>query len=641
MPLQKIRSAIDDIWPLFADLPEAVTIADATGRIIAVNAAAVRLCGCRDADELRVPRDELPTIFQVLDPTTGQPLPLEQWPLVRALRGERFSGMRYELHHIRSDRRFHCSFTGSPWCLPDGRVGFAVLTTRDVTAEVHAEQALAAGEERFRLITNISTDGIWQWDLRTGEIQMSSRVFELLGVDKPSGKLDRQWIDDRIHPDDLPRRVRAMQAHLERGKPYSVELRIRRGDGGYGYFVTHGIAQRDPRGQPIRIVGAINDITDRRHVEQALREARDAAESANRAKDHFLAILSHELRTPLTPVLLFSSSLERNPDLPEELRHDLALIRQQIQLEARLIDDLLDLTRIQRGKMLLQMQTLSLHEVLRRVAGLSTPDALANELQLILNLDAPYDVVEGDPARLQQLFSNIVTNAVKFTPARGTIHVRSRVEGDWIIVEVADTGIGIDPAAIGNVFNAFEQAEQSITRRFGGLGLGLTIGKAVVEMHSGRISAHSPGLDQGATLRVELPLLKDAQPIVHLEADHPLRRRQRVLLVEDHEPTRQIIERLLAKIEFDVISADSVAAAVHLAGKHEFDILLSDIGLGDGTGVDVVRRIRPGRTFRAIALSGYGTDDDIQRSLDAGFADHLVKPVDIARLEAALRPNNS
>lgn len=764
MQLQKVRAAIDNLWPLFADLPEAVTLADSTGQIIAVNDAAVHLFGCQNAEQLLVHLNELPDTFE-LHEIDGGPLPLDQWPLARVMRGERYGEWRLELRRRDTQLRVYCSFTGAPAPVVDNQVGLVTITARDVTSQVQAERALAASEafyrslddalphlvwtldtmgrfkhvntrwmaytglsakeanqhghdhiwhpddlsahrsrvrddflsgrasdleirlrrkdgqyrwflvrmapvispngqvnqwigtatdihdlkltqerlseseERLRLVANASSDGLWEWDLQTNELQMSSRFFELLGVSEPSETLTIDWIVDRTHPDDRAARQQALKAHLEHGKPYSIEVRMRRGDenGAYGYFVTHGIAQRDASGRPVRILGAIDDITDRRNAEQALREARDAAESANRAKDNFLAILSHELRTPLTPVLLFSSSLERNPDLPEEVRADLSLIRQQIQLEARLIDDLLDLTRIQRGKMLMNMQTVSLHDVLRRVAGLSTPDALANDLQLMLNLEATHDIVEGDPARLQQLFSNIVTNAIKFTSSRGTIHIHSANRDEWIVVEITDTGIGIAPGMIGTIFNAFEQAEQSITRRFGGLGLGLTIGKAITEMHHGRISAYSEGENKGTTLRVELPLLRDPIPQATSPENQPARRRQRVLLVEDHEPTRQILERLLAQIEFDVISADSVAAAIHLANRHEFDILLSDIGLGDGTGIDVLRQLAPNRSFRAIALSGFGTDDDIQRSLDAGFEAHLVKPVDITRLELALR----
>lgn len=525
----------------------------------------------------------------------------------------------------------------SPIDAPRGYTAQWIGIATDIHDLKMAEERIRRNEQRLRLLTTVSTDGIWEWDVVNDRVYMSDRLFQLLGETPPRQPMTQQWMVDRVHPEDLPVRQQKMRDHLERNLPYTMELRIRRGDGTYGHFITHGIAERDASGRPIRVVGTIDDITDRRRYEQALREARDAAEAANRAKDHFLAILSHELRTPLTPVLLFSSSLERNPNLPEDIRGDLALIRQQIQLEARLIDDLLDLTRIQRGKMLLSTETIHLHDVLRRVAGLSTPDALANEIQLVLDLGAKEDLVDGDPARLQQLFANIVNNAIKFTTSGGTIEIRSFNENEQIVIEVRDTGIGIAAEMIGRIFNAFEQADQTITRRFGGLGLGLTIGKAIVEMHNGRISARSPGTGHGATLRVELPLLKGASPARPEPPEVHGGSRQRVLLVEDHEPTRQIVERLLERIGFDVISAGGVATALHAASRHHFDILLSDIGLGDGSGTDLLKQLQPGRTFRAIALSGYGTDDDIKRSLDAGFEAHLVKPVDMDKLEAVLR----
>ena len=421
---------------------------------------------------------------------------------------------------------------------------------------------------------------------------------------------------------------------INRGEEIRQTLTIPFAD---GRQVTH-LVIRFPVESDGRIVaaGVAMDISEQQKIEDQLRNAKEAAESANRAKDHFLAILSHELRTPLTPVLLFASALEKMHSLPPEVRADLSMIRQQVQLEARLIDDLLDLTRIQRGKFLLNLQAVSVHEILRRVAALSGAQALSNELHLGLELTAPRDQVMGDPTRLQQVFGNLISNAIKFTPAGGSIVISTRNEQDELVIDVTDTGIGIASDALGRVFNAFEQVEQSITRKYGGLGLGLTIGKAIVEHHHGTLHAASDGNGCGSRLTVRLPINASATVETSYDPASPSAQHGRVLLVEDHPSTRNALQRLLRKVGYEVIAADSVASAVAAGRQTAFDILLCDIGLPDGTGHDVIGQLKAGRSFRAIALSGFGSDDDIRRSLDAGFEQHLIKPADLPTLRAAL-----
>jgi signal transduction histidine kinase len=384
----------------------------------------------------------------------------------------------------------------------------------------------------------------------------------------------------------------------------------------------------------------------------ALREARDAAERSGRAKDDFLAALSHELRTPLNPVLLLASEAAENPAYPAEARANFLAIRKNAELEARLIDDLLDLTRITYGKMALNLRAHDLQRIVKD--ALYTVRQEIEEKHLVLRrelADSP-PPVEVDDVRLQQVFWNLLKNAVKFTPENGTITVTTEVDpvAATISVAITDTGIGLSSEEIGRIYDAFSQGDHAKIdgpHRFGGLGLGLAISKRIVELHRGRLFATSGGRGQGATFVVELPLagVKEAAPGVPAPSaasgsipggkDIPPQSR-RVLLVEDHEPTRTTLTTLLRRRNYEVAPAASLAEARLLTDGREFDFLISDIGLPDGSGFDLMREMRARRGVRGIALTGYGTEEDIGRSREAGFVVHLTKPILVQSLERAL-----
>jgi two-component system CheB/CheR fusion protein len=397
----------------------------------------------------------------------------------------------------------------------------------------------------------------------------------------------------------------------------------------------------------VRTAGIIQEVTARKRAEEELRAARDAAERAqaaaelaNRAKDHFLAILSHELRTPLTPVQLGVSMLQERPDLDLQTRETLEMVRRNVEMEARLIDDLLDVTRIERGKIELTRTPVELCKIIERAVEVCKPDIESRGQHFGVDLGpAPYWIT-ADVARLQQVFWNLLKNAIKFTPHGGCVGIRCRPHNGHVIAEVSDSGIGIEPEAMTRIFQAFEQAERSITREFGGLGLGLAISKALVEMHGGTIEAHSEGRNTGATFRIRLPVCSPAgQPNAPAGASLPRRpvRPLRILLVEDHGVTAKMMRWVLTEDGHDVMTADDVATALELAGKHAFDLLVSDLGLPDGSGHDLMHQLRQrGHTFSGIALSGYGQEEDVQRSRAVGFALHLTKPASRERLLEAV-----
>jgi PAS domain S-box-containing protein len=363
------------------------------------------------------------------------------------------------------------------------------------------------------------------------------------------------------------------------------------------------------------------------------------AEAASKAKDHFLAALSHELRTPLTPVLMRVSALARSADLPEALRADLRMIQRNVELEAKLIDDLLDLTLVSRGKLTLHFEVIDVHALLEHTVAICREGGENRQLAIDLEPGAAEHHVQADSARLQQVFWNLLKNAVKFTPDGGRIRViTSNPEPGRIEVAVIDPGIGIAPEDLPRLFNAFEQGNPEITRTFGGLGLGLAISKALVDQHGGTLTGLSPGRGLGATFTLGLatlvaPAAAEPAGIAAKPADVPA---LRLLLVEDNEPTLEVMTALLELAGHDVKPAPDVRTARRLAESHTFDLVVSDLGLPDGNGFDLMRELRDRYGLQGIAVSGFGMEEDLRRSHEAGFREHLVKPVDIEKLKAAI-----
>ncbi|HEX2973489.1 MAG TPA: PAS domain-containing protein [Tepidisphaeraceae bacterium] len=388
------------------------------------------------------------------------------------------------------------------------------------------------------------------------------------------------------------------------------------------------------------VVWIARDITERKQSEKELREAKEAAERANSAKDRFLAILSHELRTPLTPVLASVAYLDNQPNLREDMREPIQVIRRNVELESRLIDDLLDLTRIARGKLQLHMDVVDMHAVIQNALDICRDAILSKELQVTVQLAARKHHVRGDPARLQQVLWNLLNNAAKYTPPGGGITVRTDNDSaERMRIQVADTGIGIEPSMLGRIFNAFEQIDNSKGSRAGGLGLGLTICRAVVESHGGRIEAASPGPNGGSTFTVTLatiePVRRQPRITPSVETVTPSKE-LRLLLVEDHPDTARILTKLLQVAGHQVATAGGVQAALKVLSEQPVDLIISDLGLPDGSGLDLMRQAKAQYGLQGIAISGYGMEADIRRSHEAGFVEHLTKPISLQSLESAI-----
>ena len=490
-----------------------------------------------------------------------------------------------------------------------------------------AESALAAIVEYSEdAIISSTLDGIIRTWNRGAENIFGYTATEIVGrPDNTIIPLDRQ--------DEEPKILELLKA----------EQRV-------GHFETTRIAQsgrivdvavtispiKDSRGNMIAFSTSTRDITAQKHMQRELRLAKESAEAASKAKDHFLSVLSHELRTPLTPVLAEISYLETQLGLPQEFLQHIGMIRRNLELEARLVDDLLDLTRIRRQKICLHYEVVDVHQMLRNAIEMVQSVIDTKSIDAAVSLRANRHDVWGDPDRLQQVFMNLLSNAAKFTPKKGLITVRtSNVAGDRIRIEVGDNGIGIETDMLFRLFNAFEQTDR--TRRYGGLGLGLSIAKSLVELHQGTITAVSDGPDLGAMFAVELETVAPAEPPPAPEtAENDAAPGCRILFVEDHDDTRRVMERLLTHIGCAVTSASSVQEALTIGETEPFDLLVSDLGLPDGCGAQIMEELKSRTSIRGIAISGLGEQEDLRRSREAGFEMHLIKPINFATLKEAI-----
>jgi signal transduction histidine kinase/ActR/RegA family two-component response regulator len=387
----------------------------------------------------------------------------------------------------------------------------------------------------------------------------------------------------------------------------------------------------------ITALGLAAGMVERRDAEAAIEQQKSAVEAANRTKDNFLAMLSHELRTPLTPVIAAIDGLESGGLQSEEAKSAIAMIRRNVELESQLIDDLLDLTRIARDKLQLRLVPMDAHEAITNVIEICRTEAAAAKLRVHVNLRAGSHFVSADPAKFQQIIWNLLKNAIKFTKQDGEITVSTTNPGSQIIeISVRDSGIGMEPDIISRIFDAFEQGDHSFQTRFGGLGLGLAISKSLAHAHGASLVAQSRGRGQGSTFVMTMNAVSPPQKWAPQVESVPQARSLRILLVDDHPDTCAALERLLVRRGHLVAAAPNMRSAMEAAARNQFDLLISDIALPDGTGTELMTCLSAMRPLRGIAISGFGMNGDIQRSLDAGFSEHLVKPIKVEKLEAAI-----
>src|SRR5947207_2079766 len=463
-------------------------------------------------------------------------------------------------------------------------------------------------------------------------VQMARRLGQL-----PATRdiMKATYAEVKIAPVDALERVLAL------GTPFQLVEHPIKDKAGMTHFVDISL---------IRLEGAYKNVQGVLYLlEDKTRDMtlRQELIGANAAKDQFLALLSHELRNPLSPVIAMVGELEASAGDKPEVRRALEVIRRNVELEARLIDDLLDVTRISKGKLQLSLETASVHEILQRSYEICREEIAAKDLKIEFRLRAEQAHVEGDPARLQQVFWNLIKNSVKFTPEKGGIIIETvNPTSEEIEIRIRDTGIGIEPEKIDKIFNAFEQGQIAITRRFGGLGLGLAISKAMVDAHGGKIRVESPGKDRGSTFSLNLKTVSapsaagdgaEEGPSATREAEPRLPTLRRVLVVDDHRDTCTGMKMMLERRGYEITVAHSAEQAMEKTHEQDFDLLISDIGLPDRSGYDLMRELRDSKSLPGIALSGFGTEHDVSKARAAGFSEYLTKPINFERLEAAIQ----
>ncbi len=497
-------------------------------------------------------------------------------------------------------------------------------------------------------------------------LALADSIPQLTWMAEPDGFIfwyNRRWYDytgttpaemegwgwQSVHDAEiLPSVMNRWQASIQTGEPFEMEFPLRRGaDGAFRWFLTRVVPLRDTNGRIVRWFGTNTDIEE-------LRQARLQAEQANRLKDEFLATLSHELRTPLNAILGWSQILQTNNLGVSEAKKALITIERNARAQNQLIDDLLDVSRIITGKLRLDVRAVDLANVITAAVEAARPAAEAKNIRLQTLLDPQAGPISGDPDRLQQVVWNLLSNAVKFTPKGGRVQARLERINSHVEIVISDTGKGIEAEFLPHVFDRFRQSDGSMTRREGGLGLGLAIVRQLVELHGGTVLVESEGSGQGSTFTVHLPLLPVRRepvsdvPRVHPKAEigaladcPPELSDLRVLLVDDEADSRDLLNLVLDSCGANVTLASSAAEAFEAVRSEKFDVIISDIGMPDEDGFSLIRKVRElsneeGGDVPAIALTAYARAEDRVKALRTGFQMHVAKPVEPAELIAVV-----
>ena len=503
-------------------------------------------------------------------------------------------------------------------------------------------------QERLQLLAEASDEALWDWNLDTQEFWWGGGIQKLLGP----GNLDVQnkanWKLERIHPSDAARVAESLERALRSvAEPsWREEYRFRRVDDSSLLVEDRGFFLRESNGRAYRIVGSMRDVTTLKGLLEREKDARAEAERASRAKDEFLAMLGHELRNPLAPILTALELLRlRGLGAIEKER---TIIERQAKHMVRLVDDLLDVSRVATGKIAIQKQRIELAEVVAKAIEMASPLLEERGHHLTVRVAARGIPVNADPARLAQVICNLLTNAAKYSESAGRITVTAERTADCVEIQVSDTGIGIAPEMLPQVFDMFVQERQALDRSRGGLGLGLSIVRSLVALHGGTVEAHSKGRGHGSQFTVRLPLATayadvattswqgaDALPAMPAPADG-----RRILIVDDNEDAAELLAAYLEGTGNTTRVAHDGPAALRVALEFAPEVVLLDVGLPVMNGYEVARRLREHAGYerlRLIAVTGYGQESDRRQAKEAGFDAHLVKPVNIQRLEQTIR----
>jgi PAS domain S-box-containing protein len=525
-------------------------------------------------------------------------------------------------------RRVHISLTVSPLRDAAGQIIGASKVARDITERARSEAQLRESESRFRTVADSAPLLMWMNDA-SGCVFVNRAYLEFLGLPSQTDVRGYHWTQ-YVHADDRDAYVAAYQDSLRKRAPFSATFRFRRHDGEYRWMQSVGVARFSAAGELLGYTGCTYDIHDARMAAEALRDL-------DRRKDEFLATLAHELRNPLAPLVNMLEIMKRADGSPELLAHIRSVMARQLTSLVRLVDDLLDLSRITRNQLELRKERVALAGVIQHAIEACAPQVESLNHELTVSLPTTPIQLQADPVRLAQVFHNLLNNACKYTPPGGRISVSAERHGGEVVVKIRDSGRGIPPDKLEEIFEMFTQVEPAIDRAHGGLGIGLTLVKRLIELHEGTVQAFSEGKGRGSEFVVRLRLPDDV-PQVQRSADPAGPERAsslRILVVDDNEDSAKSLALLLEMSGNQTRIAFDGAAALAAAEQFRPEVVLLDIGMPKMNGLDAARRIREqpwGRDMLLIALTGWGQDSDRHRTHVAGFDAHLVKPVDHAAL---------
>ncbi|HEV2664131.1 MAG TPA: ATP-binding protein [Blastocatellia bacterium] len=512
---------------------------------------------------------------------------------------------------------------------------------------------------------NVDLVGAWSVDLPGGRFWADDASKAMHGFEpsRTIGAIEEAGVN--IHPEDRPGAAARFHEAVQNRAELECEYRVIMPDGSERWIAASGQIIQSDLDEPdsFKMFGIVRDITERKHAEAERerllaneQEARQAAEEASRMKDEFLAVLSHELRTPLNAIVGYANLMRKGRYEPEEAPQMLDIVLRNAWTQQQLIADMLDVSRIITGKMGLNLGPVEPRLVIQSALDTARPAAEAKQITFVVEFDPSVGVITGDADRLQQAVWNLLSNAVKFTPAGGKVTVRLRRDAPYIEIAVSDTGKGIKPEYLPHVFNRFSQEDYSTTRKYGGLGLGLSIVRHVAELHGGSVRAASEGEGRGATFVIRLPMSAglreeprdaDSHKITG-QAPHEMARGgglqlngARVLVVDDDADTRQLLKRVLESHGAAVRTAASAAEALEMIAASPPDALVADIGMPGEDGYSLMRKIRRlpssrGGTVPALALTAYARPEDRARALTAGFQQYVAKPVEPDDLAAVV-----
>jgi PAS domain S-box-containing protein len=636
----RLRRADQTLGTILRSVGDAVIATDALGQVRFMNAVAESLTGWGHQEAYGQPLD---MVFRIINEHTRETV---ESPAAKVLREGRIVGLaNHTLLIARDGHEFPIADSGAP--IRDGNeLAGVVVVFRDATAERAAQDALKDRERQFVSLANAMPQLVWA-ESPIGDHEYFNRGwYAYTGLTEEESRAADVWMRV-LHGDDQARVSARWARARDSGELYEAEFRLRRHDGAYRWFLGRAIADRDPDGTILRWLGTSTDIHHTKQTEDTLRRAEAALRDADRRKDVFLATLAHELRNPLAPIRNAARLLEKPALNPLELERSRAIILRQVRHMASLLDDLLDISRITRGAFALKKEYVRLQPLLTE--ALETARPLIDAKRHTLTTDWPSQPIEiaADPVRLVQVVSNLLTNAAKYTDPEGSIICSARADGDTVVISVRDTGIGLAPHMLSEVFEMFSQAQPNQGHSDGGLGIGLALVKGLVELHGGRVEVRSSGLGQGSEFTIYLPNLRVATGTIQdlsktIQPPSDLSER-RILVADDNRDGAESLAMLLEGLGCKVYLAHTGVDALALAAQHRPHAAILDIGMPGRSGFEVAQQIRReawGSNIILIALTGWGQEEYKRAAQSAGFDHHLTKPVDLEALEVLILPKN-